>query len=412
MRCPALGELPLPPSGEVGWPWTEESPKLPDTMPDGHHWPLLSIVTPSYNQGQFIEGTIRSVLLQGYPNLEYIIIDGGSTDGSVEVIRKYENWLAYWVSEPDKGQAHAINKGFRKVTGEILAWLNSDDEYCTKTLHFVAHHFHEQPDRELLYGDCKIIDGEGGIVDYIKGKQSDLAQLLMGNFIAQPSTFFHRRAWETAAGLDVGLHFAFDYELWIRMMLKGVKSHYLPVPLSQFRLHRGSKSRNYPARFGLEYLAILERVFQQGYDERLESVKLHSYHQGFRIIDTIYQQEIGEGKDRTGEILQMVGLWSRHLERYQQDYMENPSLWAESLYHIGKNYCHQGHLRQGRHYFSMALQANKRAYKALLGLTMAILGVRPYRLYTRMRHALLRLLLRLNLPFPRTRYERVCWRQR
>src|SRR5262245_38077091 len=111
MRCPTLAELPPPPAGRIGWPWTMESPQLPDTMSDGRPWPRISIVTPSYNQGEFIEETIRSVLLQGYPNLEYIVMDGGSKDETLSILQKYEHAINYWTSAPDKGQAEAINKG-------------------------------------------------------------------------------------------------------------------------------------------------------------------------------------------------------------------------------------------------------------------------------------------------------------
>ena len=138
MHCPRLGELPSAPEGKTGWPWTKETPRLPEARINNSRWPRISIVTPSYNQGQFIEETIRSVLLQGYPNLEYFVIDGGSTDNSVEIIKKYERWLTYWVSEPDKGQANAINKGLERATGEIAAYLNSDDLYLSGALQHVA----------------------------------------------------------------------------------------------------------------------------------------------------------------------------------------------------------------------------------------------------------------------------------
>src|SRR5437870_1420981 len=138
MRCPTLNELPSPPPDKTGWPWTAETPPLPPARPDGSAWPRISIVTPSYNQGQFIEETIRSVLLQGYPDLEYTIIDGGSTDQSIEIIKKHEPWLTYWVSEQDRGQAHAINKGLSRSTGEIFQWINSDDVLLSGALFELA----------------------------------------------------------------------------------------------------------------------------------------------------------------------------------------------------------------------------------------------------------------------------------
>jgi glycosyltransferase involved in cell wall biosynthesis len=134
MHCPRRVELPASPLGRRGWPWTEESPQVPDTMPDGRPWPKVTIVTPSYNQGQFIEESMRSVLLQGYPDLEYIVIDGGSSDDSVDKIRRYEQWLEFWVSEPDSGQSNAINKGWRRSRGDVIAWLNSDDIYAPSAL--------------------------------------------------------------------------------------------------------------------------------------------------------------------------------------------------------------------------------------------------------------------------------------
>src|SRR3990172_2247252 len=129
MRCPTPTELPSPPPDKTGWPWMEETPAAPATLPDNRPWPKVSIITASYNQGRFIEKAIRSVLLQGYPNLEYIIVDGGSTDDSVEVIKKYEKYLGGWVSESDRGQSHALNKGIRMAKGEIIGYLNVDDYY-------------------------------------------------------------------------------------------------------------------------------------------------------------------------------------------------------------------------------------------------------------------------------------------
>ena len=133
-RALSLADLPAPPKGKTGWPWTEQNELLDNQISDSSEWPKISIVTPSYNQGQFIEETIRSVLLQGYPNLEYIIIDGGSTDETLEIIKKYEPWLTYWESKPDSGPASAINQGIQKCTGEWFNWINSDDLLLPKSL--------------------------------------------------------------------------------------------------------------------------------------------------------------------------------------------------------------------------------------------------------------------------------------
>ncbi len=164
MPCPRFTKLPQPPTDKTGWPWTEETPQLSDTMPDGLPWPKISIVTPSFNQGQFIEETIRSVLLQGYPNLEYIIIDGGSTDEAVDIIKKYERWLTYWVSETDRGQSHAINKGFNISKGEITAWINSDDFYLHGAFGKISRFFSENTDVDMVFGDCHIVNEKVEVV--------------------------------------------------------------------------------------------------------------------------------------------------------------------------------------------------------------------------------------------------------
>ena len=130
------GDLPAPPSGRTGWPWTDGARPAP--APEVRALPKITVVTPSYNQGRFVEATLRSVLLQGYPNLEYLVLDGGSTDGSREIIERYAPWLAGWASERDRGQSDAINRGFARATGDIVAWLNSDDRYPPGTLHAVA----------------------------------------------------------------------------------------------------------------------------------------------------------------------------------------------------------------------------------------------------------------------------------
>ena len=224
MQCPTLTDLPSAPPDRTGWPWTVESPQLPETMPDGSPWPRISIVTPSYNQGRYIEETIRSVLLQGYPNLEYIIIDGGSTDESVEIIRKYEPWLAFWVSEPDGGQANAINKGFNRSTGDVLGWLNSDDIFLPGALRKVALMNHQQPEAPAWVGGCYRVAPDGRILSEVIPRQlarDSLADWYRKGFFYQPSCFFSVVATKKVGCLDEGLDIAFDLDWWLRLAAVG-----------------------------------------------------------------------------------------------------------------------------------------------------------------------------------------------
>lgn len=182
-------------------------------------YPKISIITPSYNQGRFLEKTILSVLEQGYPNLEYIIIDGGSSDGSVEIIKKYADRLAYWVSEPDHGQSHAINKGFTRATGEIFGWLNSDDWYHPGALLAVAEAFAANPEAGAVVGGGEMVDETCNQLLYKSPNAVDFHFLChwLDDFFWQPSCLFTRVAWERCGPLDESIHFAMDLDLWFRI---------------------------------------------------------------------------------------------------------------------------------------------------------------------------------------------------
>ena len=162
MICPRLADLPEVPSDRKGWPWTKEYVEGAGDL-EGQDWPKLSVVVPSYNQGAFLEETLRSILLQGYPDLELFVMDGGSDDESVATIEKYGNWIEWWVSGKDGGQAAAINKGFERATGEILNWINSDDVFCPGAFHAAAQRLaREKGKAALIYGNRLRCDTEGG----------------------------------------------------------------------------------------------------------------------------------------------------------------------------------------------------------------------------------------------------------
>jgi len=242
MRCPTLADLPPPPEGKKGWPWTEETPRAPESMPGEKSWPRISIVTPSYNQGQFIEETIRSVLLQGYPDLEYIIMDGGSTDQSVSIIERYEDFLTYWVSKPDGGQSRAIVKAFDMATGDIVAWLNSDDIYLPGTLQKISGAYSVDPSVEWWIGNTLMVDQQNHVVKRWYARPTDLQKLLYsGMTAAQPSTFWRYDKYLEYGRLDADMQFCFDYDLNIRFAQKTSPTR-IDAFLSAFRFHPESKT--------------------------------------------------------------------------------------------------------------------------------------------------------------------------
>jgi len=262
-----------------GWPWSESAEPLSAVIQKELSLPTISIVTPSFNQGSFIEKTIRSVLLQGYPKLEYIIIDGGSIDESVEIIRKYEKWITYWVSEPDGGQGNAINKGIEHASGDIIAWLNSDDCYIEGAFFRVAEAFHSHPGCAAVVGSCRRITPEGTLLNIIqpnKLTRDDIVDWSYGgNLFYQPSTFMASWAVKEAGKIREDLFIAIDYEYWLRLMMKG-PFVVCPHILADATIYPETKSQSYRAKLLSEQIKIM---FEQGYAERASLIVEHLYDQ-------------------------------------------------------------------------------------------------------------------------------------
>jgi glycosyltransferase involved in cell wall biosynthesis len=217
---------------------------------------LVSIVTPSYNQSRFIEDTIQSVLSQDYPQIEYLVVDGASTDGTVDIIRKYEARLAWWVSERDQGQTDAINKGFARATGQILAWLNSDDTYEPEAVSAAVRYLQEHPDVGMVYGDCNYINKDGELIGQFKSRQTSYRRIRRGyNHIPQQTMFFRAELWKDVGPLDPSFHYAMDYDLWTRLAARS-EIKYVPQTWANFRLHTSGKTIMADDRFWPEMLRI------------------------------------------------------------------------------------------------------------------------------------------------------------
>lgn len=241
MPAPTLADLPPPPPGRTGWPWTEASPPVDE---QAGPWPRLSVVVPSYQQGEFIEETLRSILLQGYPNLELLVMDGGSKDGTVDILRRYEPWIKEWVSEKDGGQSAAINKGWRRATGELLTWLNSDDLLLPGWAAETAAAFKSDPALDVVCCDVQVIDKDSRVMFTCVGAVPEPERILVrwSSPFGQQGVTMRRPVLEATGYVDERLHFTMDLELWLRLALEGRKFRYVAKSLGAFRLHPAAKT--------------------------------------------------------------------------------------------------------------------------------------------------------------------------
>lgn len=223
----------------------------------------ISIITPSFNQARYIKETIESIHSQNYPDLEHLVIDGSSTDNTVEILKQYEHHLR-WISEPDSGQANAINKGFRQATGDIVTWLNSDDVYLPQTLRRVADFLTRHPQVDVIYGDYVLIDNEGQVLLRKKEIPFDYNILLYGlDYISQPTTFFRRSIFDKVGYLDESLHYGLDWEYWLRIAARGGKFAHIPDYLAATRWHIEAKTLDAPPEMYTEHEAIRNRYWKK-----------------------------------------------------------------------------------------------------------------------------------------------------
>lgn len=257
-------------------------------------WPKITIVTPSYNQGEFLEETILSIVNQNYQNLEYIIIDGGSTDNSVDIIKKYEKHINYWVSEKDFGQSHAINKGFSRATGDILNWINSDDLLCENALSTIANaYLKRENDRVIIIGNGYDIDEEGKIVskrNVEKDENSALSLKIKGKPIQQ-SIFFSRSVLFESGGINPLLKFPMDIELYYKFGYLNPEIITVPEYLGSFRKHASSKTVSQDYKMLLEKINLIKFLAYYSEDQKEYLSQIGSYISTFSFENISFKQK-------------------------------------------------------------------------------------------------------------------------
>lgn len=253
--------------------------------------PLVSIVTPSYNQGAFLEETMRSVLEQDYPKIEYWVIDGGSTDNSVDIIKSHQQRLAGWVSEKDRGQADGVNKGFAKATGEIVGWLNSDDLYYPGAIREAVAAFQAHPEASFVFSDVESIDGEGKAFNLMRYGDWKLADLMAFNIIGQPGVFMRREVLEQVGYLDLSFNYLLDVQLWLKMA-RISEPFYVPDKVwAAARLHEKAKNAAQVSGFGPEAFRLAKWLCEDEAYYPLNAQNFNKIWAGAHRLNAFYQVE-------------------------------------------------------------------------------------------------------------------------
>ncbi len=244
MKAPTLAELPDPPAGREGWPWTEGARSSSSSHGADGDWPSISVVVPSYQQATFLEETLRSILLQGYPNLELLVMDGGSSDGTVDLLERYGQWIDGWVSEKDGGQSAAVNKGWRRAKGELLTWLNSDDVLAPDWAREMAQALTADASVDLAFCDVQVMDAASRPLWVYHGQIPSLEQMVLywKTTFAQQGFLMRRRVLESCGPLNEHRHFAMDTEYWLRLLLAGKSFRHVPRILGRIRMHEATKT--------------------------------------------------------------------------------------------------------------------------------------------------------------------------
>ena len=309
MLLPTIENLPAPETHQKGWPWTEATPPATQYPGSGETWPKISIVTPSFNQADYLEETIRSVLLQGYPNLEYTIMDGGSSDGSVEIIKKYEFWLSSWTSKIDKGQADAIRTGFHNSSGTLLGWLNSDDIFLPNALIHIANKHLENP-QAIILGKVQNFTngGERKILNEIPQQGLTLRSLILpgkSNYAwHQPGVFFPHQAYHLVGGLDPTLQYGMDHDLMCRFLIANILMINIDQTVAGFRVHDTSKTSAKNIDLAVENYRIRMRYWDNIPEKHWYLVLKMKIHFILKSLKLIFN-----GKFKDALITLEYGLW-------------------------------------------------------------------------------------------------------